>query len=1104
MPALRIYGRRWHIATDVVPLPAACGAAFHFLWAIIFGALIGHYHMWKSCSGPGKEYIAATAGLMAVFVISFFAEVAMTWIGLQGTPLEVSRRRWIIPILYFQSFMWLAQIGLTVFGTWVVVHRRPLCWPEREQDDVQRILKTMITLTWIFTGLLGVCLFIVYNAYPDHTKERSWEARCRCLSAVFGCRQQMTQRASPDKAAPLSSIAQWISGLFGSIDLAPSDVTVALVLAAAAQRARRRMRIRRALEPKLEMLSNGATSITSSTAASTADLTELDDVSDAASDSDASSIASGIPKVQKMVRQKAQESGNLERGAGQAAQHAQRSSGGNREAHRKGQHARDPGLHDRDPDSARESPVRTISLSQISEDTLSQDNWGMPPSTEEVTRATGSRELEGDGGADGEGQGQRYSIDGVPLTRQISIKYPTVLTPTEQVDQVVGDMMDTKDAISHALGDRNRVSHATLAEASRFCRYALAVYAVKPLTETRCPCACPTACMCFGPTEIVTPESIRGDVLQLADIDGPDLLHFSHDNTALAHLPYMIVLDRPTRTVVVAIRGTVSIADLVTDAVVHPECINSWLPKGFRKKNRLRGRMYAHAGMVSAASAILEDLEAVGILPALMKDDQPNKAGAKGQPGSGTEAATRWSPGAGVQPGSQQEADKKQASDRRVAERAAHAPAGSKSDVQPGTGRDRSSDADPRAARRLGATTAGGMSGRHTNGQPYDTPFAGDDQQHEPRTDVTEDAAQPRQTDDHIAIDMPADAAADSRPAEQHSAAQRAQRSARGAAGDIEMGRISPDEEIRPGELEALSNAAPHTAPSATSRQTGHGGGTSDPELNQQQRQEGQEVGNIMKGVIDVKGWKLVLTGHSLGAGTAALVALKLRARFDDLHCWAFCPPGGLISQNLIPAMEQVCTSVVVGKDGVPRMSVNTLNRLMEEMVTALARCRYPKLQVIFGAWWRKANRPPSKDLFAAYHRIPLEARRVLERYHQSVDKKGRAMDMFPPGRIIFQRPIKTIGRKRRRMVPHRRMEKQWDAVWVTPREIIGEGILISKKMLTDHSLVDTVVPALRYTINHHPQNPKSASSKRRDEHKDEALADQAEELTGGVSGGLA
>lgn len=62
------------------------------------------------------------------------------------------------------------------------------------------------------------------------------------------------------RGAALPSIAQWISGLFGSVDLAPSDITAALVLAAAAQRRRRKQRIKKALNPILKAASNAATS----------------------------------------------------------------------------------------------------------------------------------------------------------------------------------------------------------------------------------------------------------------------------------------------------------------------------------------------------------------------------------------------------------------------------------------------------------------------------------------------------------------------------------------------------------------------------------------------------------------------------------------------------------------------------------------------------------------------------------------------------------------------------------------------------------------------------------------------------------------------------
>lgn len=42
----------------------------------------------------------------------------------------------------------------------------------------------------------------------------------------------------------------------------------------------------------------------------------------------------------------------------------------------------------------------------------------------------------------------------------------------------------------------------------------------------------------------------------------------------------------------------------------------------------------------------------------------------------------------------------------------------------------------------------------------------------------------------------------------------------------------------------------------------------------------GEGVGAKMAKALDGKNYQLVITGHSLGAGTAALVGLKLKGRF--------------------------------------------------------------------------------------------------------------------------------------------------------------------------------------------------------------------------------
>ena len=41
--------------------------------------------------------------------------------------------------------------------------------------------------------------------------------------------------------------------------------------------------------------------------------------------------------------------------------------------------------------------------------------------------------------------------------------------------------------------------------------------------------------------------------------------------------------------------------------------------------------------------------------------------------------------------------------------------------------------------------------------------------------------------------------------------------------------------------------------------------------------------------------YDLVLVGHSLGAGTAAILAIMLQQEYQDIQCYAYSPPGGLL-----------------------------------------------------------------------------------------------------------------------------------------------------------------------------------------------------------------
>ena len=41
--------------------------------------------------------------------------------------------------------------------------------------------------------------------------------------------------------------------------------------------------------------------------------------------------------------------------------------------------------------------------------------------------------------------------------------------------------------------------------------------------------------------------------------------------------------------------------------------------------------------------------------------------------------------------------------------------------------------------------------------------------------------------------------------------------------------------------------------------------------------------------------YKLVITGHSLGAGVACVLGILLQPEYPKLHCYAYSPPGGLL-----------------------------------------------------------------------------------------------------------------------------------------------------------------------------------------------------------------
>ncbi|MEQ2216029.1 hypothetical protein XENOCAPTIV_009676, partial [Xenoophorus captivus] len=76
----------------------------------------------------------------------------------------------------------------------------------------------------------------------------------------------------------------------------------------------------------------------------------------------------------------------------------------------------------------------------------------------------------------------------------------------------------------------------------------------------------------------------------------------------------------------------------------------------------------------------------------------------------------------------------------------------------------------------------------------------------------------------------------------------------------------------------------------------------------------------------------LVIVGHSLGAGTAAILSFLLRPQYPTLHCYSYSPPGGLLRP--FPFFTQ-CVYIIQGFHVVFYMPSEDAMEYSKEFVTS-------------------------------------------------------------------------------------------------------------------------------------------------------------------------
>ncbi|KNC27306.1 hypothetical protein FF38_08956 [Lucilia cuprina] len=219
----------------------------------------------------------------------------------------------------------------------------------------------------------------------------------------------------------------------------------------------------------------------------------------------------------------------------------------------------------------------------------------------------------------------------------------------------------------------------------------------------------------------------------------------------------------------------------------------------------------------------------------------------------------------------------------------------------------------------------------------------------------------------------------------------------------------------------------------------------------------------------------LVLVGHSLGAGTAAILAILMKADYPTLQCFAYSPPGGLLSMPAVEYSKKFITSVVLGKDVVPRIGLYQMEALRADLINAIQRSIDPKWKTISCSMICCCCGPEPKSV------VEMSVKDThINKYQEERDSARSAsthptdstialtihQPLYPPGRIIHivrhhpRADEKKYDRGWRNVLKSR--EPVYQAIWAD--SIDFDEVLISPVMLQDH-MPDKVLAALKKVV---------------------------------------
>ncbi|XP_076467047.1 diacylglycerol lipase-alpha-like isoform X2 [Babylonia areolata] len=209
----------------------------------------------------------------------------------------------------------------------------------------------------------------------------------------------------------------------------------------------------------------------------------------------------------------------------------------------------------------------------------------------------------------------------------------------------------------------------------------------------------------------------------------------------------------------------------------------------------------------------------------------------------------------------------------------------------------------------------------------------------------------------------------------------------------------------------------------------------------------------------DIAKYDLVCVGHSLGAGTATILAILLKAEYPTLHCYAFSPPGGLLTLNCVEETKSYITSVVVGKDVVPRIGLPQLEMLRTDIINLIKSSQKSKWNIISKGFCCCSN-----ERFFDDGNLDVERDATAHPSNSAIGLSAH-VPLYPPGKMIH-----VVRSHVSRKGGCKSAEPIYQAIWATNGDF--DEVLVSPTMVNDH-MPDNVLDSLEKVLQRAgPQKP--------------------------------